>query len=105
MPLVRSRPATVSGGGPPGPSRCLAPSSSSTIVEGSVCGLYWPIVSIVRPSRGERLAGTTIRHTGFFLEPTRLRLILTAISDAELYRTGNFVWRPPCDLPPADLRP
>src|SRR6201996_5617269 len=85
MPLVRSRWATVSDGWAPCSIQCLARYSSSTIVEGSVCGLYWPIVSIVRPSRGERLSATTMRHTGFFFEPTRLSLILTAISDGGLY--------------------
>src|SRR6187551_1725675 len=90
MPLVRSRVATVSEGCAPCSSQWRARSSSRTIVEGSVCGLYWPIVSIVRPSRGERLSATTIRHTGFFFEPTRLSLILTAIR--------------PSRLAPADLR-
>src|SRR3954451_6284297 len=83
MPLVRSRVATVSEGWAPCSSQCFARSSSMLIVEGSVCGLYWPIVSIVRPSRGERLSATTIRQIGFFLEPTRLSLIRTAI------RTGQ----------------
>ena len=58
-------------------SQCLARSSSITISEGSVCGLYWPIVSIVRPSRGERLSATTMRQIGFLFEPTRLNLIRT----------------------------
>jgi hypothetical protein len=39
--------------------------------------LYWPIVSIVRPSRGERRSATTMRQIGFLLDPTRLNLILT----------------------------
>src|ERR1700744_6281404 len=105
MPLVPGRWATVSDGWAPCSIQWRARSSSRTIVEGSVCGLYWPIVSIVRPSRGGRLSAAPLRHTGFFLGPTRLSLILTAISDAELYRTGNIVERPPCDLPPAHLRP
>src|ERR1044071_9557457 len=58
------------------------------IVEGSVCGLYWPIVSIVRPSRGERLSATTMRQIGFFFEPTRLSLILTAIGRGRLQKTA-----------------
>jgi len=66
MPLVRSRWATVSDGWAPCSIQWRARSSSRTIVEGSVCGLYWPIVSIVRPSRGERLSATTIRQIGFF---------------------------------------
>src|SRR3954451_701418 len=40
------------------------------------------MVSIVRPSRGERLSATTIRQIGFFLDPTRLSLIRTAIDRA-----------------------
>src|SRR5215211_2149738 len=58
------------------------------IVEGSVCGLYWPIVSIVRPSRGERLSATTMRQIGFFFEPTRLSLIRTAIGSRRLASAG-----------------
>jgi len=46
--------------------------------------LYWPIVSIVRPSRGERLSATTIRQIGFFFEPTLLSLIRTAIGRERL---------------------
>src|SRR5512144_1895179 len=79
MPLVRSRVATVSEGWAPCSSQWRARSSSMLIVEGSVCGLYWPIVSIVRPSRGERLSATTMRQIGFFFEPTRLSLIRTDI--------------------------
>src|SRR5215831_10439867 len=84
MPLVRSSVATVSDGWAPCSSQCLARSSSTTIVEGSVCGLYWPIVSIVRPSRGERLSATTMRQIGFILDPTRLSLIRTAMSGGRL---------------------
>src|SRR5258707_10560282 len=84
MPLVRSRPATVSEGCAPCSSQWRARSSSNSISDGLVCGLYWPIVSIVRPSRGERLSATTIRQIGFFLEPTRLSLILTAIGRGRL---------------------
>ena len=39
MPLVRSSVATVSEGWAPCSSQCWARSSSSSIVEGSVCGL------------------------------------------------------------------
>src|SRR5215218_3068784 len=88
MPLVRSSPATVSEGWAPCSSQWRARSSSRTIVEGSVCGLYWPIVSIERPSRGERLSATTIRQIGFFFEPTRLSLILTAIGRGRLQDEG-----------------
>ena len=77
MPLVRSRVATVRVGWAPCSSQWRARSSSITISEGSVCGLYWPIVSIVRPSRGERWSATTMRQIGFFFEPTLLSLIRT----------------------------
>ena len=56
MPLVRSRVATVSDGCAPCSSQWRARSSSMLIVEGSVCGLYWPIVSIVRPTGTEGIA-------------------------------------------------
>ena len=79
MPLVRSSRATVCDGAAPWESQWRARSSSTTMSEGSVCGLYWPIVSIVRPSRGERLSATTMRQIGFLREPTRLSLIRTAI--------------------------
>src|SRR5215207_795994 len=98
MPLVRSRVATVSDGCAPCSSQCFARSSSMLIVEGSVCGLYWPIVSIVRPSRGERLSATTTRQIGFFFEPTRLSLIRTAIGSGRLAPTGL---RARCALPAA----
>src|SRR5690349_8993534 len=84
MPLVRSSVATVSDGWAPCWSQWRARSSSSSIVEGSVCGLYCPIVSIVRPSRGERLSATTMRQIGFFFDPTRLSLIRTAIGPGEV---------------------
>src|SRR5215475_14141051 len=84
MPLVHSRVATVSEGWAPCSSQWRARSSSILIVEGSVCGLYWPIVSIVRPSRGERLSATTMRQIGFFFDPTRLSLIRTAMSGGRL---------------------
>jgi hypothetical protein len=84
MPLVRSSVATVSDGCAPCSSQWRARSSSNSIVEGSVCGLYRPIVSIVRPSRGERLSATTIRQIGFFFEPTLLSLIRTAIGRERL---------------------
>src|SRR3954469_19800107 len=48
-----------------------------TISDGSVCGLYWPMVSIVRPSRGERWSATTTLQIGFFLLPTLRSRILT----------------------------
>src|SRR3954447_14190493 len=87
MPLVRSSPATVSEGWAPCSSQWRARSSSNSISDGLVCGLYWPIVAIVRPSRGERLSATTMRQIGFFLEPTRLSLIRTAMSAGRLAPT------------------
>src|SRR4051795_11105845 len=54
-------------------------SSLRTIVEGSVCGLYWPTVSMKRPSRGERWSATTTRQIGSFLPPTRVSLSRTAM--------------------------
>src|SRR5919108_5651186 len=77
MPLVRSRVATVFVGRAPFSSQCFARSSSITIREGSGCGLYWPMVSIVRPSRGERWSATTTLQIGFFFDPTLRSLILT----------------------------
>src|SRR3954454_23742957 len=55
-------------------------SSLRTIVDGSVCGLYRPSVSMNRPSRGERRSATTTRHWGSFFPPTRVSRMLTAIS-------------------------
>src|SRR5688572_28200897 len=50
------------------------------MVGGSVCGLYRPIVSMNRPSRGERRSATTTRHWGSFFPPTRVSRMLTAIT-------------------------
>src|SRR3954453_104850 len=55
-------------------------SSFRTTVDGSVCGLYRPSVSMNRPSRGERRSATTTRHWGSFFPPTRVSRMLTAIS-------------------------
>src|SRR5215217_4963031 len=55
-------------------------SSLRTIVEGCVCGLYWPTVSMKRPSRGERWSATTTRQIGSFLPPTRVSLSRTAMN-------------------------
>src|SRR5215217_8586864 len=38
------------------------------------------MVSMKRPSRGERLSATTTRHTGSFFPPTRVSLMLTDIA-------------------------
>src|SRR3954465_12051975 len=69
------------------------------IVEGSVCGCYWPIASIFRPSRGERLSATTMRQIGFFFEPTRLSLIRTAIGAADYRFTYGMPGREAEDMP------
>src|SRR4051794_13188145 len=55
-------------------------SSLSTIVDGSVCGLYRPSVSMNLPSLGDRRSATTTRHWGSFFPPTRGSRMLTAIS-------------------------
>src|SRR4051794_1595260 len=77
MPLVRRSVATVLVGRAPFSNQCFARSGSMTISDGSVCGLYWPMVSIVRPSRGERWSATTTLQIGFFLLPTLRSRILT----------------------------
>src|SRR5437763_16124773 len=48
------------------------------MVDGSVCALYWPRISITRPSRGERWSAATTRQIGSFLPPTRVSLSRTA---------------------------
>src|SRR2546423_10706566 len=58
-------------------------SSSSTIVEGSVCALYWPTVSITRPSRFERWSAPTTRQIGFLRPPMRVSLSRTDMSADE----------------------
>src|ERR671925_1193441 len=80
MPCVLRSFLTVSLGWAPRSSQCRMRSSSSTIVDGSVCALYRPTVSMNRPSRGERRSATTTRHTGSFFPPTRVSRMLTAIS-------------------------
>src|SRR5919109_3839409 len=55
-------------------------SSLRTIVDGCVCGLYWPTVSMKRPSRGERWSATTTRQIGSFLPPTRVSMSRTAMN-------------------------
>src|SRR5580704_12845610 len=44
------------------------------------------MVSITRPSRGERWSATTTRHSGSFLPPTRVSLSLTDMFP--FWRTG-----------------
>src|SRR3954467_11409415 len=48
------------------------------------------MVSITRPSRGERWSATTTRQIGFFLPPTRVSLSLTAKASIHLeFRFGR----------------
>ena len=54
MPLRISSETTESVGCAPTLSQCFARSASMLIVDGSVRGLYQPMFSIMRPSRGER---------------------------------------------------
>src|SRR5215207_4957640 len=87
MPWVLRSFWTGSDGEAPFESQYWIRSSLRTMVEGSVCGLYRPRVSMNRPSRGERRSATTTRHWGSFFPPTRVSRMLTAISarqDSEL---------------------
>lgn len=52
---------TGSEGCAPFASQDVTLSASSSIVLGSVCGLYRPTISMNRPSRGERESATTTR--------------------------------------------
>src|SRR3954447_17348786 len=79
MPCVRRSLRTCGVGWAPLESHSRIRSSLRTIVEGSVCGLYWPTVSMKRPSRGERWSATTTRQIGSFLPPTRVSLSRTAM--------------------------
>src|SRR4051794_15031847 len=80
MPWVFRSFWTGSEGCAPLPIQYRIRSSLRTIVDGSVCGLYRPSVSMNRPSRGERRSATTTRHWGSFFPPTRVSRMLTAIS-------------------------
>src|SRR5699024_6952633 len=42
-------------------------------------GLYVPICSMLRSSRGSRASAATIRYNGFLFEPKRVKRNLTAI--------------------------
>src|ERR671933_882649 len=79
MPWVLSSLRTCGVGWAPLLSHSRIRSSFRRIVDGSVCGLYWPTVSMKRPSRGERWSATTTRQIGSFLPPTRVSLSRTAI--------------------------
>jgi hypothetical protein len=61
MPAALISFETASEGCAPLPSQSLTFSSSSSIVDGSVCGLYRPMISMNRPSRGERASAMTTR--------------------------------------------
>src|SRR3954453_8570401 len=80
MPWVLRSFWTGSEGGAPLLIQYRIRSSLRTIVDGSVCGLDRPSVSMNRPSRGERRSATTTRHWGSFFPPTRVSSMLTAIS-------------------------
>src|SRR5919199_1667743 len=79
MPWVLSSLRTCGVGWAPLLSHSRIRSSFRRIVDGSVCGLYWPTVSMKRPSRGERWSATTTRQIGSFLPPTRVSLSRTAM--------------------------
>src|SRR5919112_5256969 len=79
MPWVLSSLRTCGVGWAPLLSQSRIRSSLRRIVDGSVCGLYWPTVSMKRPSRGERWSATTTRQIGSFLPPTRVSLSRTAM--------------------------
>src|SRR3954449_7340946 len=79
MPWVLRSLRTWGVGWAPLESHSRMRSSLRTIVEGCVCGLYWPTVSMKRPSRGERWSATTTRQIGSFLPPTRVSLSRTAM--------------------------
>src|SRR4051794_29508044 len=78
MPWIRSSLRTWAVGWAPLASQSRTRSSSTLIVDGSVCALYWPRISITRPSRGERWSAATTRQIGSFLPPTRVSLSRTA---------------------------
>src|SRR4051794_41682378 len=46
-----------------------------------------------RPSRGERLSATTTRHTGSFLPPTRVSLMLTDMRRLTLAKAPRLAQR------------
>src|SRR5262245_14429441 len=90
MPLAFRSRETASEGCAPLPSQALTFSSSSSIVDGSVWGSYRPTISRNLPSRGEWESAATTRYIGFFLEPTRVSLSLTAIAGQVTYRRLRF---------------
>src|ERR1700754_314036 len=86
MPCVFRSLRTCAVGWAPFDSHSLMRSSLRTIVEGDVCGLYWPTVSMNRPSRGDRWSATTTRQMGSFLPPTRVSLSRTAMNPFQIER-------------------
>src|SRR4051794_40382186 len=78
MPWMRRSLRTVSVGCAPLASHARTFSSSTLIVDGSVWALYWPTISMIRPSRGDRWSAATMRQIGSFLPPTRVSLSRTA---------------------------
>jgi hypothetical protein len=50
--------------------------------DGSLRGLYWPTISMNRPSRGERLSAATTRYDGCLVLPTRMRRSFTAMASS-----------------------
>src|SRR3954451_10006178 len=78
MPWMRKSLRTVSVGCAPLASHARTFSSSTLIVDGSVWAMYWPTISMTRPSRGERWSAATMRQIGSFLPPTRVSLSRTA---------------------------
>src|SRR2546428_6252512 len=57
--------------------QCLARSRFTVKLFSAFFGLYVPMFSMNRPSRGLRPSATTIRYTGTFFVPTRRNRILT----------------------------
>jgi hypothetical protein len=60
-PEISSSFCTRSVGWAPSRSHFSALSLSMVTVDGSRRGLYWPTISMKRPSRGERLSAATTR--------------------------------------------
>ena len=77
-PVVARSFCTCSVGCAPLRSHASAESASMETRDGSSRGAYWPMISMNRPSRGERPSATTTRYVGCFFFPTRMRRIFTA---------------------------
>src|ERR671925_1153105 len=94
MPWVFRSLRTCGVGWAPFASQSRIRSSSRQIVDGEVCGLYWPTVSMKRPSRGERWSATTTRQMGSFLPPTRVSLSRTAMNSFRKRRRRRLAGLP-----------